>query len=192
MTIPNDRFTFKLTDSLGTVSMAFPQQTDTFFSWIQQSDCGRPCEQDDYRFQSKQNRIFPESGFFWDGEPEDSVDQLSIYHQRPYRLEKFDDSLIFRLRDNLLKKTLAGINIASILSDTFAKIGDRTFYILKTADFNHEKNVRDRRLIAFTTVSGTGLEFHYKLLTSRYDSILIHFFDSSIKNLASVRIKDGG
>ncbi len=94
-----DLFEFKLIDSLGTVSIAFPERMDTFFSWVQRSDCAKPCEHGDYRFQSKKSRIFKESGFYWKGEPEDSVDQLSIYHQRADTLLKFDDSVILKSKN---------------------------------------------------------------------------------------------
>jgi hypothetical protein len=100
------RFEFKLIDSLGIVSIAYPAGTDTFFTWIQRSDCGKPCEHGDYRFQSKSNQIFKESGFYWDGEPEDSVEQLTIYHPRPDTVIKesvgFNDSLVLRSRKHWL------------------------------------------------------------------------------------------
>jgi hypothetical protein len=191
-TVSQGPFTFRLIDSLGTVSMDFPERTDTFFSWIQRSDCGKPCEQGDYRFQSKRNRIFKESGFFWIGEPEDSVDQLTIHHQRPGTLLKHNDSFIIRDRARLLDKVLNDIETENVLSDTLVRVNGRSFYVLRTADFNGKKGVRDRRLIAFTTVSGTLLEFHYKLLTTRYDTVLTRFFEKSMENLATVRIKDGG
>jgi hypothetical protein len=192
MVIPNDRFTFKLIDSLGTVSIAFPERTDTFFSWIQESDCGKPCEHGDYRFQSKQNAIFPESGFFWTGEPEDSVDQLSIYHQRPFKLLKKNDTIILHYGDLLREIVQTNIKTANVLSDTLIRIDNRYFFVFKVADLNKKNGVRDRRLIAFTTISGTLIEFHYKLLTTRYDTILTRFFDKSMKNLETVRLIDGG
>lgn len=185
-------FEFKLIDSLGTISMDLPERTDTFFSWIQESDCGKPCEQGDYRFQSKKNRIFKESGFYWVGEPEDSVDQLSIYHQRPTFLKAHNDSLIIKMRNLLREDLLNNTQIGDLISDTLLKIGDRFFCIFLVSDINKIKGIRNRRLIAFTTVKGTLLEFHYKLLSSHYDSILTHFFDRSLKNLMTVRIKDDG
>ena len=57
------------------------------------------------------------------------------------------------------------------------KIGDWHFCIFKVANMNNEKEVRDRRLIAFTSVvSGTDVEFYYKLLTKGYDTVLTSFF----------------
>lgn len=186
----NSKFTFKLIDNLGSVSIDFPEQTDTFFSWIQKSDCGKPCEHGDYRFQSKSNRIFKESGFFWIGEPEDSVNQLTIYHQRVERLLPFNDSLIFYAQNSLLKRMLADPATANVLMDTVIKINDRNFYIFKVANLN-KNNVFERSLVAFTTISGTILEFHYKLLTTTYDSTTKNFFDQSLKNLLTVKLKDG-
>ncbi len=71
------------------------------------------------------------------------------------------------------------------------KIGDQHFCIFKVANMNNEKKVRDRRLIAFTSVSGTDVEFYYKLLTKRYDTVLTSFFEKSLENLKTVQIKDG-
>ena len=186
----NSKFTFTLIDGLGTVSMDFPDQTDTFFSWIQRSDCGKPCEHGDYRFQSKSNRIFKESGFAWSGEPEDTVNQLSIYHSRADSILSFDDSLIFQNVNFLMKSMLSDVTRANILSDTLIKIDDRNYYVFRVANFK-KGGIRERKLIAFTTISGTILEFEYKLLTKNYDAITKDFFDTSLKNLYTVKLKDG-
>lgn len=187
-----NQFTFKLIDGLGTVSLSIPERTDTFLSWIQRSDCGKPCEKSDYRFQSKRNPIFMESGFYWTGEPKDSVDQLSIYHQRPDTLLKFKDSLLLLRKLSLRDQILDDPETGDLLSDTLIKINDRHFYVFQIAGFDTQNSIRTRRLIAFTTVSGTFLEFHYKLSTKIYDSVLTRFLEKSMTNLATVRIKDGG
>lgn len=79
---------------------------------------------------------------------------------------------------------------ANVLTDTFVKIADRHFYIFKTANLN-KKGIRERRLIAFTTISGTILEFQYKLLSANYDTTTKNFFDKSLMNLFTVKLKDG-
>lgn len=187
-----DPFEFILIDSLGTISIAFPHRADTFFSWIQRSDCGRPCEQGDYRFQNNRNPIFKESGFYWIGEPTDSVDQLSIYHSRPDTLLQFNDSTIIQMRNGLRKNALSYLETMKVLSDTLIRINDRNFCAYQLASFNKRTEISERRLIAFTTIRGTLLEFHYKLLTKRYDTLVNRFFDESLQNLKTVRIKDGG
>lgn len=165
---------------------------DTFFNWIQRSDCGRPCEHGDYRFQSKKNRIFEESGFYWTDEPTDSVYQLTIYHQRPDTLLPQDDSLVFRLKEHFFIKVLSRYQGANIIKDTLFKIGDRYFRVFYTADMNYEYKVFDRRVIAFTTSKGAEIEFQYKLLTKSYDTTLFQFYQNSITNLQTVRFKNGG
>jgi hypothetical protein len=189
--IPQKKFEFELVDGLGKVAIEFPKRTDTFFTWIQRSDCGRPCEHGDYRFQSKKNRIFKESGFYWVGEPEDSVEQLSIYHRRPDTLVRHNDSSIFKDRIHFRNNLLSDPETINIVCDTIIKIGERYFSIFKIEDFTKSK-VYDRRLIAFTDISGNNLEFHYKLLTRSYDSVLTGFFERSLNNLKTVRLKDGG
>ncbi len=165
---------------------------DTFFYWIQRSDCGKPCEHGDYRFQSKKNRIFEESGFYWIGEPEDSVDQLTIYHQRTDTLLAENDSSVLKDKEYFFTHVLSRYQGANIIKDTVLKIGDRFFITFYTADMNYENKVFDRRLIAFTKVKGTVIEFQYKLLTKKYDSTLLHFYENSILNLQTVRFKNGG
>ncbi len=165
---------------------------DTFFHWIQRSDCGRPCEHGDYRFQSKKNPIFKESGFYWTGEPQDSVEQLTIYHQRPDTLIQQDDSLVLKLKDHLCGNVLSRYQGANVIKDTVMKIDGRYFLAFWTADMNYKSRVFDRRIIAFTTIKGTVIEFQYKLVTKNYDSILTEFYQNSISNLKTVRFKNGG
>src|SRR5215208_223328 len=78
-----------------------------------------------------------------------------------------------------------------VFSDTLVKIGGRLFYVLRTADFNKKRGIRERRLIAFTYISEREPKFHYKLMSRQYDSVLISFFDRSLANLNTIRLKDG-
>lgn len=187
-----NRFEFELIDSLGTVSIIYPERTDTFFHWIQTSDCGKPCEKGDYRFQSKLNKVFKESGFYWVGEPEDSVEQLTIYHSRPDTVFLEHDSSIIKARDHLRENLLVNPQTRNLLSDTLLRIDNRVFCIFKTADVNKQTQAFDRRLVAFTSFNGTILEFHYKLLKKQYDSVLTGFYDNSMRNLMTVRLRNGG
>ncbi len=59
----------KLIDSLGKLTLSIPLRYDTFSTWINYSDCGKPCNEQEYRFQSKLLRIIHESGFIWNRDP---------------------------------------------------------------------------------------------------------------------------
>ncbi len=190
--VQSDRFTFKLIDSLGEVSMAYPQRTDTFFSWIHKSDCGKPCENGKYRFQSKANEIFKESGWYWTGEPIDSVEQLTVYHQRGEKFIKSDDSVLSKNQPSIVAKYFTDFELGDIISDTLIRINNRDFIVLKIADIRRGNNVRHRSLFALTLINGVFLHFHYKLLHRDYDSVLTNFFDRSLENLKTIVIHDGG
>jgi hypothetical protein len=184
--------TIRLIDSLGAVTLALPSQTDTFFTWIRKNDCGKFCEEGKYRFQPKNLRIFEESGFYWTGQPEDSVNQLTISQNRPDTIIRNNDSFAIKRYTYFKEVLLSNPETANVISDTIEKIGDRYFCVFKIADLNKQKNVSIRRLIAFTSIGGNSLQFRYELLTQKQDSILARFFDNSIKNLETVRIIDGG
>src|SRR5688572_4337673 len=55
----------KLIDSLGTVTINIPNRYDSFFQWTNTSDCGKPCNREQYRFQPKYLPGFEESGFYY-------------------------------------------------------------------------------------------------------------------------------
>ena len=70
----------KLIDSLGTITLSIPLRYDTSFSWVHRSDCGKPCDEQKYRFQPKILPITKESGWGWLGELKDSIGRLTISH----------------------------------------------------------------------------------------------------------------
>lgn len=182
--------TIELIDGLGSISINKPKQSDTVFTWIRRNDCGKGCEEGKYRFQPKTFPIFKESGFFWIGQPEDSINQLTISHRRPDTLIRNNDSFAIKHFNHLKENLEDDLETTNIIFDTTQKIGDRYFCIFKIADVDKKKRVFIRRLIAFTSISGNELQFRYDLLTKKRDSILNLFFDDSMKNLETVQIKD--
>ena len=190
-TKPSTDTTIELIDNLGTLHLNIPYKSDTFLNWIRRNDCGKSCEEGKYRFQNKNFPIFKESGFFWIGQPEDSVYQLTISHHRPDTLVRNNDSFAIKHYSYFKEGLEFDPETTNILSDTIQKINDRYYCILKIADIDKKKGVLIRRLVAFTSISGNALRFRYDLLTRHRDSILYKFFDDSMKNLETVRIKDG-
>jgi hypothetical protein len=184
--------TIKLVDSLGYIRMSTPGNTDTFFSWIRLNDCGKPCEEGKYRFQSKRFPIFKESGFYWTGEPTDSVNQLTISHQRADKVMKNNDSFALYMFGDYKQNLKYDPDAGKVISDTVQKIGDRYFCIFNIANVDKKRGVLIRRVLAYTSIAGYPVKFKYELLTRNQDSLSGGFFDHSIKNLQTVRIKDGG
>jgi hypothetical protein len=70
----------QLVDSLGIINLSVPLRYDTSFSWVHHSDCGKPCDEQKYRFQSKELPITKETGWIWLGKPKDSIDRFTISH----------------------------------------------------------------------------------------------------------------
>lgn len=184
--------TIILIDSLGEVSIDFPYQADTFLTWIRRNDCGYECEEGKYRFQPKNLPIFKESGFFWLGQPEDSVHQLTITHHRPQFLSKNQDSFAYKLKGHLRENLISDAETTNIIEGSVLMISDRYYAIYKISDFNEKKGVHIKRLIAFSSVRGNQIQFRYDLLTKKTDSTFTDFYDNSLKKLQSVRITDGG
>jgi hypothetical protein len=183
---------FNLIDSLGSIAIQRPSKADTFLTWIRENDCGRPCEEGKYRFQPKGFPIFLESGFFWEGQPKDSVNQLTISHSRNIHLQRNDDSFALQLRSHFRENLLADPETMNIVSDTVQKFGDRYYAIFNIQDVDKKSGVYIRRVIAFTSISGNQIQFRYELLTRKKDATLNEFYQTSLRNLESVRITDGG
>jgi hypothetical protein len=183
---------FRLIDSLGSISIHLPPSADTMLTWVRENDCGRSCEEGKYRFQPKNFPIFLESGFFWDGQPKDSVNQLTISHSRNIQRQRNDNSFVLELRGYFRKNLLSDPETMNIISDTIQKFGDRYFAVFNIEDIDKKSGVYVRRVIAFTSISGNQLQFRYELLTRKQDSTLNGFYQTAIKNLKSVRITDGG
>jgi len=175
-----------LVDSLGQISLSVPVRYDTFFSWINHSDCGKPCDKQEYRCQPRNLPITKESGFYWLGEPKDSVDRLTIIHSSDIRYGP-DDATIDTSRFKYMKLKIVDdlINYAMIY-DTLEKIGNRYFSIfaLQQADTIH--NIR---VLAMTTFKGNEITFKYDLLTKREDSIQRNFIKNSIDLIHTIKFK---
>ena len=122
--------TIILIDSLGKVSINIPYLTDTFLTWIRRNDCGYDCEEGKYRFQPKNFPIFKESGFFWIGQLDDSVYQLTISHNRPQFLTNNEDSFAFKLKSHFRENLMSNAETMNIVGDTILMISDR-YYAVK-------------------------------------------------------------
>jgi len=183
--------TFNLIDSLGKISMSYPVSTDTFITWVRFNDCGRPCEEGKYRFQSKGARIFKESGFYWKGEPTDSVYQLTISHSRSILPSKSSDSIVMASHKFHLNQLLLDPSTSELISDTIVNISNRAYSVFQVDYFDSTYLVNTRRLIAFTYIKGNELKFMYELLSKNRDELFARFFEDCKRNLFTVRIEDG-
>ena len=117
--------TVKLIDSLGSITLSMPNRYDTFIQWTNHSDCGKPCDREEYRFQPKNLRLTLETGFMWLGEPHDSIERFTILHAGYFPFhDNIDTNIIFVLHPHIREYISSQDKIAE---DTVEKIYDRYF-----------------------------------------------------------------
>jgi hypothetical protein len=187
----NSRFvTTTLRDSLGKVSFSIPDRYDTSFSWTNRSDCGKPCDQEQYRFQSKSFPIFKESGFFYDI-PNISIDQFTIIHSSYFPFHsRSDTSKRFLRHEAFIGDLTSNLYNGKVKFDTIEKINDRYFSIVCMAGFDSARQKYFTKLVAVTTIKGNEIEFHYdsssKEIINEKD-----FFDRSKEFARTISIGNG-
>lgn len=190
-TVPKDSkiATTILRDSLGSVSFSIPARFDTSFTWTNHSDCGKPCDREEYRFQPKTLPVFKESGFYYDI-PDISVDQLTIIHSGYFPFHNGDTSKNFARHEKFNGRLLSKSNNGKLVSDTIEKIYDRYFSIVCMIGFDTTKQKHFAKLAALTTIKGNEIEFHYDI--KRKDTINEkQFFDNATQFIRTIRISNG-
>lgn len=189
---PNSKFvTTDLGDSLGKVTMAIPLSYDTFFNWVDLSDCGKPCETIDYRYQPKSANITLESGFICRCDPTDSVNQITIGHSGWFETGRVVSKKEFFNwhHDYKLSLLLLRPNATKNTSDTILRIHDRYFSIFITDNFVKVDKCYNKLISASTLIKGNQVGFTFRLYRTQNDSITKHFISNSMKLLHTVRIE---
>lgn len=182
------RIQIKLVDSLGQITLSVPDRYDTVFSWVNHSDCEKPCDEQEYRCQPKTLAIIKESGFLWLGEPKDSVDHFTISHPS-YIWNRAEDTAIDRLRHKFLKfQIVNNSDNPVIVYDTIEKIGDRYFSIFVK---QRSDTIHDIRVLAVTTIKGNEVKFRYDLLSKKEDLTEKNFMKNALDLIHTIRITKG-
>jgi hypothetical protein len=119
----------QLIDSLGIIALSVPLQYDTSFSWIHYSDCGKPCDEQKYRFQPKVFPVLKETGWIWD-EPKDSIERFTISHTLYFPFHEGDTAKNLERHSRLKESLFSNQDKLSIVFDTVQKINDRYFSII--------------------------------------------------------------
>ncbi len=176
-----------LVDGLGKVNFSIPVSFDTNFSWIYSSDCGKPCDVQKYRFQSKTVKIIKESGFLWTGAPRDSVESLTISHPSLLNFGRNNldtaknTAMYFQIKQQLTDDPL----YPPINFDTIQKIGDRYFsiFIMEKTD-----SIQSKKVLAATSIRGNTIIFKFELLKKNKDTASGKFIENSLKHINTIRI----
>lgn len=178
----------KLIDSLGELTLDIPQWYDTLYSWVDQSDCGKPCDEQKYRYQSKSFPIVKESGFMWTESTMDSVDRLTISHSSYFPFNNGDSSIIKRDHSHFKEKILSEAIDEKLIFDTVQKIGDRYFSIVAVGKSD---TIFTRKVFATTTIKRNTIQFKYEKLAKHIDSLNDNFVAKSRGLIKTIRINLG-
>ena len=190
-TVPENSIaiTTNLRDSLGKVSFSIPAHFDTSFTWTNRSDCGKPCDHEQYRFQSKSFPIFKESGFYYDI-PDISTDQFTIIHSGYFPFHnKIDTSKDFARHENFKSRLLSDPYNGDSFFDTIEKVDDRYYSIVYMSRFDSARQKHFAKVAALTTIKGNEIEFHYDL--KKKDTIdKKKFFDNATLFIRTIRMRN--
>ena len=181
--------TTTLRDSLGTVTFYIPVRFDTSFTWTNTSDCGKPCDHEQYRYQPRTLPIFKESGFYYEI-PDIAIDQFTIIHSGDFPFYEGDTSKNFGRHENFKSRLSSDPFNGTISSDTVEKIGDRYYSIVYMQGFDKTKQKHVAKVAALTTIKNNEVEFHYDIRKS--DTIAIkEFNENSIRFIRTIRMSNG-
>lgn len=178
----------KLVDSLGSLTLDIPGVYDTLYSWIHNSDCGKPCDEQKYRYQSKSLPIVKESGFMWKETARDSVDQLTISHSAYFPFNNGDSSIITDGHNHFKEKLLSEGIDEKLIFDTVQKIGNRYFSIIAVGKSD---SIASKKVFAITTIKRNIIQFKYEKLAKHPDSINDKFIANTLGLIKTIRINLG-
>lgn len=188
---PNSNFrneTIGLKQGLGSISLAVPSRYDTILVWTNRSDC-TTCGFEQIRFQRKIYPIFLESGFYWKGDPKDSVDEITII--QPRDMLPIDTTLMVTEREHLLFVSEYNKDplYYPITRDTLMEINSSRYSIVYTNKFDSTSMVFQQTLIARGRLNGSdiGVKFRH---WSR-DSISSNFYQECLYVMNSLRFING-
>jgi len=178
----------QLVDTLGAVALSVPIRYDTSFSWIDHSDCGKPCDMHKYRFQPKSLKITKESGWIWLGGPKDSIESFTISHSGYFPFHNGDTAKNLVQHNHIKAELVSDPANPPIVFDTIEKIGDRYYSII---EMERSDTMQAKRILAVTTIKGNTIKFQYDLLTRKKDSIERNFIKNSLDLIRTIRVSKG-
>ncbi|MFT3982215.1 MAG: hypothetical protein QM687_17225 [Ferruginibacter sp.] len=177
-----------LVDSLGMIGLSVPISYDTSFSWIHYSDCGKPCDEQKYRFQPKTLSIVKETGWYSKESLTDPINRLTISHSSFIRLQGGTMRTDSIRHKHLMEQLTSDPVNPPIIFDTMQEINDRYYSIIV---MEKSDTLFSKKILASTTIKNNVVKFQYELLTKKNDSITDSFIKNSIKLIKTIRISKG-
>jgi hypothetical protein len=178
--------TLRLADSLGTLKIGVPYKNDTFFTWINHSDCGKPCDKQMYRYQSKTMPVQEESGFFPPMLLMDSVDEITISHESWLHFLRTDPGISLGRHKDLEDHSKIQSGNMSLVRDTLFAVDGRNFSVY---ELERSDSVYGREVFATTSVRGVEIEFDFKFAsrTKAIDEVI--FFRDVMDIIRTIRVE---
>ena len=178
-------YVLSLVDSLGTLNLEIPSQYDTLITWVDHSDCGKPCDRQMYRYQQKSMPIQKESGFFYPVLLIDSVDQITISHNSWFRLQKSDSGISLARHKSLEYHSKIQSQNMDLYRDTFFVVNGRgvSVYARERSDSTY-----GREVLATTSAKGVEIEFEFKFMSRKQAPDEKRFFRDAIDILRTIKI----
>jgi hypothetical protein len=177
----------ELIDSLGMVTLSLPMRYDTGFSWVHYSDCGKPCDEQKYRFQPKELPIIKESGWVW-SEPKDSVERFTISHKMDFPFHDGDTARNMVRHNHIIEQLKSNPQNPPIVFDTIQKIDGRYYSIIV---MDKSDSMQSKKVLAVTTIKNNEVKFQYELLTRKNDLTERDFIKNSIDFIKTIHISKG-
>jgi hypothetical protein len=180
--------TVRLKNGLGLLTLELPSRLDTFLTWTHKSDCAT-CGYEKYRFQQKIYPIFLESGFYWIGDPKDSVDEITIFHQ--VEIFPIDTTFEITRSDNefIVEEYSKDPRYYPIGMDTLISLDSKMYSVIYSDHFDSTTMAYRKSLIAQTVVRGSDV----RIILRRWsrEPIRSDYFDEAFSILKSMKFSKG-
>lgn len=187
-----DTFTISkvIADSFGKITMELPKHYDTNFIWQHGSDCNT-CGYYKERWQPKNKKIFLESGFFWIGEPTDSVEAFTISYKEdipPFKRKSlsYDTATALHFKDNA-KHSNFSVNVTL---DTFLSINGKFISIIEFSGYDSLLKTHTKEINAFCNVNQIAVNFTYVIKQKQTDKYFNNFSSLAIKSIKTITVEE--
>ena len=177
-----------LRNGLGVATIVVPAKYDTLIQWTSISDC-HSCGFEKYRIQIKSNPIRLERGFIWNGDPIDSVDDITISH--PIDIYPVDTNTQISLTDHklIVHEYNMDPKYHPILNDTILKIGSRIYSISYSNNYDSSNCLFRKALISATRFRGEDIYIVFRSWSKK--PVSEEYFNNCFDILRTVEFANG-
>lgn len=180
--------TVRLKHGLGLISLAIPSRFDTVLFWTRFSDC-TSCGFEQIRFQRKNYPIFLESGFYWKGDPIDSVDEITISQPREFFAP--DTTIVISKSEHLLivEEYDKDPQYFPVTGDTLMEINAKRYSIVFADHFDSTSKVFQQTFVAQCRLKGNNIWIKFRHWAR--DKKLSKFYEECLHVMRSIRFVNG-